>query len=100
MTNIINTTCENWEAEELIKNSGGRIFTVEHIKKDGTLRKTNCRLDVKKYVNGKGLKYNPSKKGLVPVYDMQVKGYRMVNLKTITKLNIYGVRYDVKGRKA
>ena len=100
MTNIIHPTCENWEAEELIKNSGGRIFTVEHIKKDGTLRKTNCRLDVKAYVNGKGLKYNPSEKGLVPVYDMQVKGYRMVNLKTITKLNIYGVRYDVKGRQA
>jgi len=100
LTNIINTTCENWEAQQLIENSGGRIFTVEHIKKDGTPRQTNCRLDVKAYVNGKGLKYNPSEKGLVPVYDMQIKAYRMVNLKTITKLNIYGVRYHVKGRKA
>ena len=100
MTNIINTTCKNWEAQQLIKNSRGRIFTVEHIKKDGTLRKTNCRLGVKAFVNGKGLKYNPSVKGLEPVYDMKIKAYRMVNLKTITKLNIYGVHYDVEGRQA
>jgi len=97
---MIKAYCKPWYAEELITNSGGRIFTVEHIKKDGTLRKTNCRLDVKKYVNGKGLKYNPSKKGLVPVYDMQLKAYRMVNLKTVTKLNIYGVQYNVEGRQA
>ena len=100
MKNIINTTCENWEAQQLIENSGGRIFTVEHIKKDGTPRQTNCRLDVKAYTNGKGMKYNPKERGLVPVYDMQIKAYRMVNLKTITKLNIYGVRYNVKGREA
>jgi len=100
LTKIINTTCENWEAQRLITESGGRIFTVEHIKKDGTPRKTNCRLDVKAHTKNKGLRYNPSERGLVPVFDMQIKAYRMVNLKTITKLNIYGVRYNVKGREA
>ena len=96
---MIKSYCKNWQAEELIKNSGGRIFTVEHTKKDGTPRTTNCRLDVKKYVNGKGLKYSPSEKGLVPVYDMQLKAHRMVNLKTITKLHIYGVQYNVETGK-
>ena len=100
MKNIINATCANWEAGVLINRSNGKVFTVEHIKKDGTTRITNCRLNVKKGVKGVGLKYNPSEKGLLPVYDMQIKAHRMVNLKTVTKLNIYGVRYNVEGRQA
>jgi hypothetical protein len=97
---MIKSYCKSWQAENLILNSNGRVFTVEHTKKDGTTRTTNCRLHVKKGVNGVGLKYNPIEKGLLPVYDMQIKAHRMVNLKTITKLNIYGVHYDVEGRKA
>ena len=97
---MIKSNCKIWQAEHLIRNSNGRVFTVEHIKKDGTTRITNCRLHVKKGVNGVGLKYNPMEKGLLPVYDMQIQAHRMVNLNTITKLNIYGVRYHVKGRKA
>jgi hypothetical protein len=97
---IINTTCKNWEAENVMRSSNGKIFTVEHIKKDGTPRITNCRLAVSKGVIGTGLKYNPIERELLPVYDMQIKAHRMVNLKTVTKLNIYGVHYNVEGRQA
>ena len=79
MKNIINTTCKLWEAENVI---------------------TNCRLAVSKGVIGTGLKYNPIERELLPVYDMQIKAHRMVNLKTVTKLNIYGVHYNVEGRQA
>jgi len=67
------------------------IFNVEYIKKDGTLRKMpSARLHVKKDTNGKGMKYNAIEKGLLPVWDMKKNGWRMVNLKQVTKLKIKG----------
>ena len=55
----------------------------------------NCRLGVTKGVNGSGMAYNPSLKGLKPVYDMQAKEWRMINLDTITRLTIKGENYLV-----
>ena len=49
-----------------------------------------ARLHVKKGVKGTGMAYNPIEKGLLPVWDMQKKGFRMINLKTVTKLQIKG----------
>ena len=49
-----------------------------------------ARLHVKKGVNGKGMAYNPVEKGLLPVWDMQKNGFRMINLKTVTELKIKG----------
>lgn len=65
---------------------GGKIFTVEFIKKDGTLRKMNARLGVKKGVKGVGMAYEPSEKNLLPVFDMQKGSFRMINCSTITKI--------------
>ena len=73
---------------ELIQTSNGQVFSALFIKKDGTERSMLCRLGVKKYLTGKGMKYNPLDKDLLPVYDMQSKGYRMINLKTVKALQI------------
>lgn len=75
-------------AKELIFNTGGKFFTVTFIKKDGSERVMNARLGVKKYLRGGELKFNPSEMGLIPVYDMGAKGYRMVNTNTIKNLKI------------
>lgn len=72
---------------ETIQETKGKIFSVEFTKKDGSIRKMNCRLNVKKGTNGNGLKFDPIKKGLLPVFDMQNNGFRMINLKTIIKIN-------------
>jgi pyruvate/2-oxoglutarate/acetoin dehydrogenase E1 component len=77
-------------AVELINKTKGKIFTAEFRKKDNTTRVMNCRLGVTKGVNGTGMSYNPSLKGLKPVYDMQAKEWRMINLDTITRLSIGG----------
>jgi hypothetical protein len=82
-------------AYNLISNSEGKIFTCEYVKKDSTLRTINCRLQVKKGVTGKGLKYNPIERGLIPVYDMQNKGFRMLNLLTLKSLSINNSFYKV-----
>ena len=71
-----------------IQKAENTIFSVEFIKKDGSVRQMNARLNVKKGVNGKGMAYNPIEKGLLPVWDMQKNGFRMINLNTVTKLVI------------
>jgi hypothetical protein len=66
--------------------SGGKIFTVTFVKKDGSVREMNARLGVKKGVKGVGMSYDPIERGLLPVYDMQKDGFRMINCKTIKKI--------------
>tara|TARA_R110002012_G_scaffold145814_1_gene304113 strand:- start:1445 stop:1708 length:264 start_codon:yes stop_codon:yes gene_type:complete len=73
-----------------IQTANNTIFSVEFIKKDGTVRTMTARLHVKKGVKGTGMAYNPIEKGLLPVWDMQKNGFRMINLKTVTKLQIKG----------
>lgn len=74
----------------MIEKNKGKFFTVTFVKKDGNIRTMNCRTNVQKYTNGKGLKFDPIKKDLLPVYDLQSKGYRFINILTIIDLNILG----------
>ena len=73
-----------------IQMAQNTIFSVTFIKKDGSERTMVARLHVKKGLNGKGMAYNPVEKGLLPVWDMQKNGFRMINLKTVTELKIKG----------
>ena len=73
-----------------IQTAQNTIFSVTFIKKDGSVRTMVARLHVKKGLNGKGMAYNPVDKGLLPVWDMQKNGFRMINLKTVTELKIKG----------
>lgn len=82
-------------AVEMINKSKGKIFTAKFIKKNGKVRTMNCRIGVSKGVNGKGMAYNPSLKGLKPVFDMQSKEWRSINLETISELNIGKQKYIV-----
>ena len=68
--------------------NNGKIFSVTFIKKDGATRKLTGRIGVKKYVLGRGLKFDPKEKGLMTVYDFQNKGYRMMNLNGLISAKI------------
>jgi len=81
---------------QIIKSTRGKFFSAIFIKKDGTLRTMNCRLGVKKYLKGGSLSFNPSKRGLVVVCDMQKKSYRMININTIQYLKIGRKEYHVE----
>jgi len=83
-------------AKQLIKDTKGKFFTVTFIKKDGTTRIMNARLGVKAYLRGGELPYNPEEKGLIPVYDVKTKDYRMININTITNLKIGTTEYQVR----
>lgn len=73
----------------------GKIFNAEFIKKDGSRRIMNCRTGVKKYSNGKGLNFDPMKKNLLPVFDLQKKEYRFINLSTLISVTIKQKKYFI-----
>jgi hypothetical protein len=88
------------EAKGLIKSTKGKFFTTTFIKKDGSERVMNARLEVKAYLKGGSLSYDAESKGLLPVWDPQAQkqtgnGYRMLNLNTITHLKIGKNTYDI-----
>ena len=76
--------------------SDGKVFTVVFVKKDGSIRKMNARLGVKKGVKGVGMSFDPYSKNLLPVYDMQKKGFRMINADTLIKITHKGVTYNLE----
>ena len=81
---------------KLIEFLNGQFFTVEFIKKDGTLRKMNCRTGVKKYLsnNGKSIKItSPIDNGILRVYDVKKEAYRSINLDTVKKINFNKISY-------
>ena len=66
----------------------GRFFKAVFIKKtNNELRIMICRFGVKKHVNGKGMKYDPLSKGLLPVWDTEKNAYRMLNLNSLMTIH-------------
>lgn len=90
-------SCQTQKSETLraiIKGMDStKIFSVTFRKKNGEMRDMVCRTGVKKGVTGKGMNYCPVSKGLLSVYDMQAKGFRIVNLNTLTRLKIDGKEF-------
>ena len=85
------------EAVAIINSTRGRIFSVRFIKRtDGKVRDMVCRLHVKKGVKGVGMAYDPTSKGLVPVYDMQKHGFRMIPIEGIRVIKYAGQYYQVR----
>lgn len=92
-------TISRFKAYELMKETSakGSFFSVTFVKRtDNTLRKMNCRLGVRKFLKGGKLPYDPLEKGLLPVYDVVKKGYRTINLETVTELSVGGKSYVVE----
>jgi len=72
---------------------GDKFFSVKFVKKDGTLRKMQCRLGVKKHLKGGELKHDPKELNHLTVFDVQKKAYRTINLNTIKELSFKGNVY-------
>ena len=87
------------KAKDLIDGSNGKFYSVKFIKKNGDDRILNGRNGVHNSkhapLKGVGLAYNPKDYGLVGVFDVQKKAYRMINLNTLQELTIDGVTHEV-----
>ena len=89
-------------AQMITEYNGSQFFSVSFIKKtDGTLREMVCRKGVSKFTKGGSLAYKPSDKGLVGVWeantDQPEKAYRMINLKGLRTIKMYGNTFEVEG---
>tara|TARA_B100001250_G_C19450128_1_gene635618 strand:- start:388 stop:666 length:279 start_codon:yes stop_codon:yes gene_type:complete len=81
------------QAKKLIYNNDCKIFSVEFIKKDGTHRLMNARLQVKKGVKGIGLRFKPEEHNLITAFDMQKGAFRMINCNNLVSLSTNKQKY-------
>lgn len=80
----------------IINDNGGKFFTVKFHKVDGSIRKMNCRIGVKKWLKGGELSYRPEDKpNLRVVFDVQANDYRTINLDKVFYIKAGGKRADV-----
>ena len=83
-------------ALKFIGERNGKIFCVHFVKRTtGDNRAMLCRQGVKKHLAGGELPYNAKEHGLIPVYDMQKEGYRMIPTEGIFEIEIDKVWHKV-----
>ena len=84
-------------AKELIHQTNGQIFSSTFIKKDNTIRTLTCRLGKRyKSKTGKAAPYKAKEFNLLPVYDMRIKAFRMINFNTLLTLTINKNTYTIE----
>lgn len=89
-------TITSEEAEQMINSlKRAEFFTVMFVKKDGTERVMNAQKGVTKHLVGGELKFDPSQRGLIVVFDPKAKGYRMINKNTLKWIKVKGRVYQV-----
>jgi hypothetical protein len=79
--------------EELRKLvSDGHIFGARFIKRtDGKIRTMSCRTGVQpKQISSQPRQWDPTEKGLLQVWDMHKKGYRMIPADSLLQLSVRG----------
>jgi hypothetical protein len=81
------------DAFAVLDRVGGEMFGVTFVKRDGSTRNMVARKGVTAHLAGGDLKYEPRPRGLLPVYDMNARGYRMVNVGTLQEVRHRGTRY-------
>ena len=79
----------------LLFNLYGKIFGATFKKKDGSIRNINCRTGVSKHLKG-GKRTTYGYSNLLCVYDVQNKGYRYINLDTLSTIRANKEEYHVE----
>jgi len=83
-------------AKELIRETNGLIFSSTFIKKDNSIRTLTARLGKRyKSKTGREAPYKAQNYNLLPVYDMQIKAFRMLNFNTLLTLTINKNKYKI-----
>ncbi len=78
----------------LLANNGGKIFSIQFEKRDGSLRNMTARSGVYRgRVTGAGMKYDPADRNLKTVFDLGKNQYRMISTDRVTRMTIGGQTY-------
>ena len=81
---------------QILTDTNGKIFQATFVKKNGEVRDIHCRTNVKKHVKGTG-KPSFALKDDNPyqlVYDLQKKGYRVINCDTLQRIKFQNNIYE------
>lgn len=76
-------TIARTKLEHKLRANGGKYFSVEFTKKDGSIRKLTGRFGVSKDLRGGVNKVVKDDNSYITVYDKDKKSYRTVNLDTV-----------------
>ncbi len=83
--------------QELLLGQDGKIVGLDFIKIDGRDRMLNGRLGVRKYLKGGDATIGFEDQPYLVMFDLQHKGYRAVNLATVSGVRARNTRYTVIG---
>lgn len=84
------------QVKALVEQSGGKLFSVKFVKKDGTIRTMTCRREVHKYSGGgvAGYSNNPNNIGVYEFCERQGKeGHRCFDAGSVLAMKVKGVEY-------
>lgn len=81
--------------------AGGRIFSVEFVKKNGEERRMVCRFGVKAHLVGEkefgiSRSQNMLRQGYLTVFDMHKVEYRSVNISTLKWIKVAGITIEMR----
>ena len=82
----------SYTLDQFIEQTNGKFFSVDFIKKDGTLRTINGRLGVTKHLHGGKCTLDKSK--YIVVYENGT-GYRAINRETILSVRCGSVEITI-----
>ena len=80
---------------KITQETKGRVFSAHFIKKDGSDRIMNCKLNVESLKKGGQMAYSPYERRLIPVVDTNLMEYRMINVETLVSLQMDGEFFSI-----
>ena len=84
------------EVREFLGELKGKFFTVEFIKRStNELRVMNCTTNYTSKLAGGEAAYDFNAKQLLPVYDLQKKGFRSIPLDAVLVIRVKGETFEV-----
>lgn len=89
-------TINRADLDTLLKLFQSNVFGVTFIKKDGTTRRMIARRGVRKFVKGTGRVYKERPDNTLRLVWEPRKGYRFINLATVSEFRFRGVVYRVQ----
>ena len=78
-----------------IKESKGRLMSLNYIKNNGSVRRLIGRTGVRSYLKGGVNKVERLDRPYLTMFDMQLREYRTVSLDTLMSFKFNGVNYQV-----
>lgn len=82
---------EKRKIKSSILSTGGSLFSISFVKKDGTTKDMVARTGVTKYSSGTG----QCKPDIVEVFDMNGSNFCKINVGRVTRIKFHGIEFNL-----